>query len=343
LDIPALPKAHLHLHLEGSIRPTTILDLYRRQGSSFADLTLNQVIARAQMTPADTSFFDFLGKFEFIMPCIHTADDLGRVTRETIADAHADGVCYVELRFCPHFIEAWTGIPALASIEAVIEGAQVGQADYPDVVTTLTLIIDQTRGDAAGEEAVRWAARYYNHGVGTSSVDIACDPNVCPLTDYEPACTLARDLGVGITVHAGETQGPQSVRVAVERLHATRIGHGIRAVEDPAVMDLLLMRGITLEVSVSSNVFTRSVPSLEEHPLPHLLATGVRVTFNTDDPAIFDLTLSKEYALLQRTFGLTLEDFRRANLHAVDAAFVAQECRSALRAAIEDGYSAMEA
>ena len=348
MDVAVLPKAHLHLHLEGAIRPTTILDLYRRrpqshsQGSAFADLTLDQVITRAQMTPADTSFPDFLKKFEFILLCLREPDDLVHIAREAIADAHADGVCYVELRFCPHFIEAWTDIPALASIEAVAEGTRVGLTDHPDVVATLTLIIDQTRGNADGEEVVRWAARYYEQGLGTSGVDIAGNPNIYPLTEYEPACTLARDLGVGITIHAGETQGPQTVRVAVEQLYATRIGHGIRAVEDHTVVDLLLARGVTLEVSVSSNVYTRSVPSLEAHPLSRLLVAGVRVTFNTDDPAIFNLTLSKEYALLQRAFGLTLADFRRANLHAVDAAFVDEERRSALRAAIETGYAPVE-
>ncbi|HIC88085.1 MAG TPA: adenosine deaminase [Anaerolineae bacterium] len=340
MDIATLPKTHLHLHLEGAIRPTTILDLYHRQGGVFADLTLDQVVARAQMTPADTSFLDFVKKFEFIMPCLREPDDLVRITREIITDADADGVKYVELRFCPHFIEALAGIPVLASIEAVIEGVRQGMADHPDVASTLTLIIDQTRGNAAGEEAVRWAARYREQGV--SGVDIAGDPNVYPLTEYEPACKLARDLGIGITVHAGETQGPQTVRIAVERLHATRIGHGIRAAEDPAVLDLLLAREITLEVSVSSNVYTRSVPSLEAHPLPRLLAAGVRVTFNTDDPGIFNLTLSEEYALLQRTFGLTLADFHRANLHAVDAAFVGEGHKAALRAAIEAGYAAVE-
>jgi adenosine deaminase len=338
LDITVLPKAHLHLHLEGAIRPTTVLDLYRQQGNAFADLTLDQVISRTQMTPADTSFMDFLRKFDFVMPCLNKPDDLVRVTRETIADAHNDAVCYLEIRFCPHFVDSYTPIPALASIEAVIEGARLGQAEHPDVVTTLTLIIDQTRGDTAGEEAVRWAARYNGQEPGVSSVDIACAPDVCPLTDYEPACKLAHDLGIGLTVHAGETEGAQSVRIAVERLHAKRVGHGIRSAEDAAVMDLLLERGVTLEVSVSSNVYTRSVPSLEEHPLPTLLEAGVPVTFNTDDPTIFDVTLSQEYQLLQKAFGLSLPDLRRSNMHAVDAGFVADEHKPALRAIIERGY-----
>ena len=336
----ALPKAHLHLHLEGALRPTTILDLYRRQGGAFDDLTLEQVISRAQMTPADTSFIDFITKFGFILPCLREPDDLARITREIIADAAADGVRYVELRFCPHFIEAHVGIPALASIEAVAEGARQGTAEHPQVMATLTLIIDQTRGGPAGEEAVRWASRCREQGV--SGVDIAGDPTVYPLAEYECACALAHDLGLGITVHAGETQGPETVRVAVERLHATRIGHGIRAVEGDSVMDLLLAREITLEVSVSSNVYTHSVTSLEAHPLPRLLEAGVRVTLNTDDPAIFNSTLSGEYGLLQRTFGLTPAGFRRANLHAVDAAFVDEGRKSALRAIIDGGWKAME-
>ena len=347
MDMVALPKAHLHLHLEGAIRPTTILDLYHRQGGGFATLTLEEVVSRAQMTPSDVSFFDALNKFEFIMACLGEPDDLVRITREAIADADADGVRYVELRFCPHFVEAKSGIPAVAAIEAVLEGIQQGVGDHPNVVATPTLIMERPRGNTAGEEVVRWAERY--RAMGTTGIDIAGDVSAHELAEYEPACTLAHELGLGITVHVdclpdppGEVSGPQEVRVAVERLHATRIGHGICAVEDPAVLDLLVAGGITLEVSVSSNVYCRIVPSLEAHPLRRLLAAGVRVTLNTDDPTIFNVTLSEEYTLLQRTFGLTLADFRRANLHAVDAAFVDEGRKQALRAMIEAGYSAAE-
>jgi len=341
MDTRSLPKAHLHLHLEGAIRLATILDLYRRQGGAFADLTLEQVAARTQMGDDDTSFLDFIRKFDFIMPCLSEPDDLVRITREAIADADADGVRYVELRFCPHFIADRVGIPALASIEAVAEGVRLGMVEHPQVIATLTLIIDQTRGKADGEEAVRWADRYREWGV--SGIDIAFDPTICPLIDYAEACTLACELGLGITVHAGETQGPDSVRIAVERLHATRIGHGIRAVEDDAVVDLLLERDITLEVSVSSNVYTRSVASLEAHPLPRLLEAGVRVTLNTDDPTIFNVTLSGEYDLVQRAFGLTPADLRRANLHAVEAAFVEEDRRAALWATIDRAWREVSA
>lgn len=347
MDMAALPKAHLHLHLEGAIRPTTILDLYRRQGGEFATLTLEEVVARAQMTPADVSFFDAIGKFDFIMPCLHERDDLVRITREAIADADADGVRYVELRFAPHFIHSYCGFPAPAAIEAVLEGIQQGMADDPNVIATPTLIIDRARGNRAAEEVVRWADRY--RAMGTTSIDLAGDVSVYGYTEYEPACTLAHELGLGITIHVdcipdlpGRVSGSEGLRIAVERLRATRIGHGFCAVKDPAVLDLLLERGITLEISVSSNVYCRVVTSLEDHPLPHLLASGVRVTLNTDDPTIFNVTLSEEYALLERTFGLTLADFRRANLHAVDAAFVDEERKQRLRAMIEAGYLTTE-
>ena len=347
MDMVALPKAHLHLHLEGAIRPTTILDLYHRQGGGFATLTLEEVVSRAQMTPSDVSFFDAIGKFDFIMRCLREPDDLVRITGEAMADADADGVRYVELRFAPHFIHSFCRFPAPAAIEAVLKGIRQGMADHPNVIATPTLIIDRALGNTAAEEVVRWADRY--RAMGTTSIDIAGDVSVYEYAEYEPACTLAHELGLSITIHVdcipdlpGRVCGPQGLRIAVERLHATRIGHGFCAAKDPALLDLLLERGITLEISVSSNVYCRVVPSLDEHPLPRLLASGVRVTLNTDDPTIFNVTLSEEYALLQRTFGLTLADFRRANLHAVDAAFVDEERRQELRAMIEAGYSAAE-
>lgn len=340
MNLISLPKAHLHIHLEGAIRPGTILDLYRRKGGAHASLTLDEVRRRVQMTPDDTSFGDFLDKFLFILGCQDEPDDLVRIAREAVEDADADGVRYVELRFSPHFIEPRSGISAAAAIEAVAEGTRAGMADYPDVVATLTLIIDQRRGAADAEDAVRWAARYRD--VGVTAVDIAGDPTVVPLADYAGACATARDEGLFLTVHAGELQGPETVRVAVEQLGATRIGHGIRSIEDPSVIDLLLEREVTLEVSVTSNVYTQATPSLELHPLPRLMDAGVRVTINTDDPAIFDTTLTREYELIRDTFGLTVGDFWRTNLHAIDAAFVDDARRELLRSAMDQGYADLE-
>jgi adenosine deaminase len=210
--------------------------------------------------------------------------------------------------------------------------------DYPDVVATQTLIIDQRRGPADAEDAVRWAAR--SRGVGVTAIDIAGDPTVVPLQAYAGACSLARELGLQVTVYAGELQGAETVRTAIEELGTTRIGHGIRSVEDPAVMDLILERGVTLEVSVTSNLFTRAAPSLEGHPLPRLIEAGVRVTINSDDPAIFDTTLSKEYELVQSAFDLTAADFGRMNLHAIEAAFVDDERRAVLRESFERAHAA---
>jgi adenosine deaminase len=337
LALTSLPKAHLHLHLEAAIRPATILDLYRHRGGKYAGLTIDEVIHRVRMGTDETSFGDFLGKFQFIVGCQEQPADLIRVTREAIADAEADGVCYVELRFCPHSLEPRCGIAALSAIEAVSEGVRAGMADCPRVTATITVIIDQRRGPAVAREAVRWAARHRAGGV--TAIDIAGDPTVYPLGDYAPACALARDEGLGLTVHAGELQGPETVRVAVEVLGTTRIGHGIRSVEDPAVLDLLLARGVTLEVCVTSNVHMRAAASLESHPLPRLMDAGVRVTINSDDPLVFNTTLTHEYELVQDAFGVTLADFRRMNLHAVDAAFVDDTQRQLLRSAIEQGYA----
>jgi adenosine deaminase len=336
-----LPKVHLHLHLEGAIRPTTLLELYREQGGANAHLTLEQVTQRAQITAQDVTFADFLAKFAFIMPALRQPEHLVRITREALADAAADGVRYVELRFSPHYIQRYSGLHPFAAIEAVIEGLSHGLAEYPDVEATLTLIIDQARGPEAGEEAVAWAARYQGPQTRLNAIDIAGDPSRHPLEAYARACRQARDLGLGITVHAGETQGPASVRTAIEVLGTSRIGHGIRAVEDPEVLALVLERQVTLEVSVSSNVYTGSVPALATHPLPRLLEAGARVTLNTDDPGVFALTLSGEYELLGRTFGLTLADFRRANLVAAEAAFLEPQRRVALCTAIEAGYAAI--
>lgn len=340
IALTSLPKTHLHLHLEGAIRSETIMELYHRRGNEYANLTLDEVTKKVQMTKKESSFSEFLIKFPFIFGCVDTQSDITRFTREIISDSEAEGVRYVELRFCPHSMKSRTGIAVPAAIEAVIEGLHAGMADCPNIIATLIIIIDQGRGNIAAKEAVYWASRYRDRGI--SAVDIAGDPTIIPLIDYSSICTIARDKGLGLTVHAGELQGAESVRVAVEELGASRIGHGIRSIEDPSVLELLLEKRITLEVCVTSNIFTRATPSLALHPLIRLLNAGVLVTINSDDPLIFNTSLVKEYKLIQDTFGLTLADFKRMNLNAVDVAFVDESKRKELRSIIEQGFANIE-
>ena len=326
IGMQGLPKVELHRHLEGAVRPSTVLDLFRKNHREYVDTPLCEILPRIQITGSERSLSDFLAKFEFFMPCIQTASDISRITSEAIEDCAADGIIYAELRFSPAFIRRLTGLSYSEAVEAVLEGARV--AAVHDIAVNFILIVPQPEGERVAWDTVRLAADYLSNGV--TGVDIADDTRARGLSEYVRPMAWARANGLGVTIHAGEADGPSSVRVAVEQLGAARIGHGVRSIEDDRVIEMLADRGTLLEVCPTSNVHTQVAPSIREHPLPKLIERGVRVCLNTDDPGISSITLTGEYELVHETFGLSRADLSSMNVCAARYAFAGDEQRAAL-------------
>ncbi len=323
MDMRSLPKVELHRHLEGAVRPATILDLFRKNRREYLDTPLCEILPRIQITGFERSLADFLARFEFFMPCIHTASDISRITAEAIEDCANDGIVYAELRFSPAFIRRLTGLSYSEAVEAVLEGAR---GAGPAIPVNFILIVPQPEGERVAWDTVRLAADYLSNGV-------------TGVEEYARAVAWARANGLGVTVHAGEAQGPSSVRVAVEQLGATRIGHGVRSIEDDRVVEMLVDRGTLLEVCPTSNVHTQVTPSIREHPLPRLTECGVTVCLSTDDPGISNITLTGEYELVQETFGLSRADLALMNVRAARYAFAGSEQRAALMECLGDSAS----
>ncbi len=334
MDMRSLPKVELHRHLEGAIRPATILDLFRKNRREYLDTQLREILPNIQITGSERCLADFLAKFEFFMPCIQTASDISRITAEAVEDCAADGIVYAELRFSPSFIRRLTGLSCSAAVEAVLEGARgAGQ----EIAVNFVLIVPQPEGERVAWDTVRLAADYLSNGV--TGVDIADDTRVLGLREYVRPMAWARANGLGVTVHAGEAEGPFSVRVAVEQLGATRIGHGVRSIEDEGVIEMLVDRGALLEVCPTSNIHTQAAPSIREHPLPRLIERGVPVCVNTDDPGISNITLTGEYELVHDAFGLSHADLALMNIRAAGYAFARDEQRVALLERLEESTS----
>ncbi len=325
LDMRRFPKVELHRHLEGAVRPATILDLFRKNRREYLDTPLCEILPRIQITGAERSLADFLAKFEFFMPCIHTASDISRITAEVIEDCANDGIVYAELRFSPAFIRRLTGLSYSEAVEAVLEGARGAGHAIP---VNFILIVPQPEGERTAWDTVRLAADYLSDGV--TGVDIADDTRAFGLEEYVCPMAWARANGLGVTIHAGEAEGPSSVRAAVEQLGATRIGHGVRSIEDDRVIEMLVERGTLLEVCPTSNVHTQAAPSIPEHPLPRLIERGVSICLNTDDPGISNITLTGEYTLVQEAFELSRADLVLMNVRAARHAFAGDEQRAAL-------------
>jgi len=329
-SVDKLPKVELHRHLEGAVRPATILDLFRKNCGMFLNASVEDILPEVQIVEADRSLADFLAKFEFFMPCLRSAEDITRITREAIEDCAAEGIVYVELRFSPVFIKGLTGLSYVDVVEAALKGAQA--VDSGPIVNFI-VIIPQPAGEKAGWDSVRLARDYMSDGI--TGVDIADDTRVLGLEEYVRPLAWARANGLGVTVHAGESEGPESVRIAVERLGATRIGHGVRALEDQSVIALLSEKGVLLEVCPTSNVHTGVIAHIDEHPLAELVRRGVAVCINTDDPGISGITLGGEYELAHRILGLSECEIVKMNLDAIEAAFADERQRAGVRSVLE--------
>jgi adenosine deaminase len=290
-DLARLPKAHLHLHLEGAMRPSTLTDL-----AAAAGVAVPPVRGYA-------SFSEFGLQYRSASALIATEADLRRVVREVIDDAADDGALWVEPHFYP---PRYTGQLGTADevLEIVMdEGQRAAEARGIGCGWIVSALRDFDPAQAV--ELAKLAARYA--GSGVVSFGLAADEALFGPEPFAQAFGIARDAGLISAPHAGELAGPASVYGALDALGAQRICHGVRAIEDPALVERLATDGIVLDVCPTSNVMLAVVPSFDEHPLVRLLEAGVRCTLNGDDPLLFGPGLLAEYELVRNTMGLSDE------------------------------------
>jgi len=315
----------LHRHLEGSIRPSTALELGFPRAADDRDWR-ERIAAGA----ADDGPLPYLARVETLTRRITTFEGWGRVTREAIADAYDDGLHGVEFRFSPGFIAAKTGLPAGGVLEVVSDAATTH--GLPIDVGLIGIVV-RDAGPEAGTRHMGLFTRWSSALVG---VDLAGDEAGFPARDFAPAFRRAEAAGLAITVHAGEAAGPESVWNAINHLGPQRIGHGVRSIEDLRLVEQLAARSITLEVAPTSNLQTRAVPSIAAHPLPSLLAAGVLVAVCTDNPTTSATTLRQEHRLAETL--VSADDLARIKENARRASFLG----SAVPASPRSGPSAAQ-
>ncbi len=327
------PLVELHRHLDGNVRLETVLDLAGRHGLPLPARTLEGLRRHVQLSEPRPDLMAFLAAFEVLRSVLVDLDAVARVTRENLEDAVAEGIDAIELRFSPYFMGEPHGLHPTAVTEAVCDAVAAARGELP-VRAKLIVIVSRTFGPATGWSEVEAAIACRDRGV--VALDLAGDEAGFPGELFVEHFRRARDAGLRVIAHAGEAAGPASVRQAVLGLGAERIGHGVRAIEDPETMELLLRRGVPLEVCPTSNVHTSTVPGYREHPLPELLRAGLRVTLNTDDPAISGIDLAHEYRVAETEMGLSRAELRRLQEHALEAAFLDAGDRAELLAMAMD-------
>ncbi len=322
LDITALPKVQLHCHLEGTVRAATFRELAARRGIELGER------ADPARTYAFETFAEFLLLFGQVCRALREPADYARIARDYVADAAAEGVRYAELFVSP---SVWTYLHPGLDVRATVEAlrAALDEAGRP-LGIEVALIADLTRnfGPERAESIAHLAVGLRDLGV--IGIGLGGDEANWPPAQFARAYAIAREGGLHGVVHAGEAAGPASVRAAVEVLGAERIGHGVRAVEDPAVVELLAERGIPLEICPTSNRLTGAAPLDRPHPVGALDAAGCVVTLDADDPALFGTTLLDEYRLVADWLGA--DAVVRFARNGIEASFAPEPAKRRLRA-----------
>ncbi|EGT3586145.1 adenosine deaminase [Proteus mirabilis] len=321
-----LPLTDLHRHLDGNIRPETILDLAQQHNIALPAYELETLRPHVQITKNEPSLVSFLQKLDWGVAVLADLDACRRVAYENVVDVANAGIDYAELRFSPYYMAMKHQLPIEGVVEAIIDGVQSALHTY-DVEIRLIGILSRTFGENACQQELNGLLKHQDK---ITALDLAGDELGFPGHLFQPHFNRARDTGWKITVHAGEAAGAESIWHAIKELGASRIGHGVKAIEDPRLMDYLAEHQIGIESCLTSNIQTSTIASLAQHPLKKFLEHGIIASLNTDDPAVEGIELKHEYTVAAPAAGLTAAQIRQAQINGLTMAFISQAERDAL-------------
>jgi adenosine deaminase len=326
------PKIDLHRHMEGSLRLETLAEVAREHGVDLPSYDIEELRPYVQFTDDVPDFYNFLGKMELLRRFYSAGEAVERIAYECIVDAATDKIEYLELRVSP----SGKQISPEEVMHSVTSAVERAVDEYPIQVRLLVTIVREF-GVQVATEVLDLALDFRDRGV--VGLDLAGHEETHPATPFAPLFHRALEEGLHVTIHAGEVGGAKNVREAIELLGAERIGHGVRAIEDHQVIELLRERCVALEVCPTSNLQTGVTHAFTHHPLRDLYHLAVPVTINTDDPSISDTTLTDEYLVAAQAMGFTLKDIQRTIMNAARAAFLPPEEKAALIARFQSYFS----
>ena len=312
--LKTLPLSDLHRHFDGSLRPATLWELSEKYYSAVPGLDYRAFRHYLEWDDSqDRTLLDYLDKFHVPLQYTQFYPSIQRMAYEIAEDAYADGVRLLELRINPP-IHRRAGLTTRQVIHATRKGLAAFGRKNSDFRAGIIVIAMRSHGGNMAKILLREVIgekEEYHNGVGVIGFDIAGPEKPFPPLLFTEAYTLGKKMGLHSTVHAGESEGPERIWEAIDKLGPERIGHGTSAGLDPELIKRLAADGICLEVCLSSNVQTGAVPSLAEHPLPRFLDAGVKVALCTDNPTVSATTVRREYDLAMETFGFGEDDVRR--------------------------------
>ncbi|MFW9916973.1 MAG: adenosine deaminase [Candidatus Thorarchaeota archaeon] len=321
--IAAMPKTELHLHLEGAIPLKTLFQLIETQGG---DPTINS-IDDLKKKLVYTDFAHFIELWVWKNTFIKEEQDFEEITYQILRELNNQNVKYLEAYYSPgDYIRQ--GLTTSGITEAIITGKKRA---YRDFGIQCDLIIDLVRdhGPEIGMQRVEEVTPFL--GKGVIGIGIGGSEQEFPADPYEPIYKEAKRRGFRLTAHAGEAAGPASIWAAIQKLECERIGHGVRAEEDPQLVAFLKESQIPLELCVISNVKTRVCKSVESHPIKQYYEEGLMVTVNSDDPTMFNTSLTHEYEILAQNLKFSIQDIRQLTLNGIAASFMSEEEKETMK------------
>lgn len=304
-----MKKIELHVHLDGSVRPKTVSELL--------NYDIKDVESKMMVTSTTNNLTEYLTKFDLPIKAMQTKDNLKRIARELALDLKDDDVIYAEVRFAP-ILHTKEGLSLDEVVSSVLEGIKSVNE------IKINLILCMMRGFSYEDnlKTIMVTKKFLNKGV--AGLDLAGDEKKYQTINYKDLFMIAKDNNIPFTIHAGEADTSKSVLDAIN-FGAKRIGHGIAIVNDDKVLNLVKEKNVFLEVCPTSNVDTKAVLTYEKHPIKDLYLKGVKVTINTDDRTVSNITLSKEYEKLKECFDFNDEELLEMNINAISSSFMNED------------------
>jgi len=313
-----LPKTEIHIHLEGSIRTQTIIDIAKDHGLNLPSYEVNELNKHVKVYDQMQDLGAVLEAFAIFQNSITSAEVVERIAWELFEDSAQQNIRLFEVRFSPDWAFHGHNLDWDECLDGLLRAKERAEHEL-DMAIGYIAITSRSMGPESCAKTVNWAIRHKEHIIG---VDLADAEDVYPIADFAKPVLKAKEAGMKVTVHSGENTPASAVIESIQTVQPDRIGHGIHIIEDPNAVELVSERGITLEVNPWSNFLTNSVRTIEEHPLKQLFDLGVKVTINSDDPEVLETNLNNEYRIAHEVLGMSMEDILLCNRYAYEASFL---------------------
>jgi len=317
----AIPKTEIHCHLEGAIRTQTIIDVAQEYNLKLPAYEVAALDKHVKVYDQMRNLESVLAAFAIFQNSITSPKVVERIAWELFEDSARQNIKLFEVRFSPDWAFHGHNLDWDACLEGLLRAKERAEKEF-DMAIGYIAITSRSLGPASCVKTVDWAIRHKQEILG---IDLADSERDFPLREFVQPVLKAKEAGLKVTIHTGEDTPASYIKETIELTGPDRIGHGIHAIEDMQVLELIKERGITLEVNPWSNYLTNSVPTIEEHPLKKLFDLGVKVTINSDDPEVLETNLNNEYRIAHEILGMGMDEIRLCNRNACDASFISDD------------------